>query len=114
MAAWAVLLKEGAESPRGEDETWATYMRPIPRTEPPVTPAGLWATPAEARERWEADGFRYPPCLYKSWRQAQAPVQPRKKCSKFPLCRPPEFSWEAFAGDPKARLRGPWRPGLDS
>ena len=92
--AWADLLKEGAERPRGEDEPWATFMRPIPRVKPPVAPAGLSATPAEARNRWEADGFRYPPYQYKSCNLVQA-----KGGELRPLC----------SSERSVRLGFPWK-----
>ena len=86
MAAWAGQLKEGAERPRGEDEPWATFMRPIPRIRPPVSPAGLSATPAEARALWEADGFRYPLYQYKLCNLVQAKGGwCRPLCSSEPL-----------------------------
>ena len=57
-----------------EDSTWEyedsgevfpTCMKAIKRSVPPPKPAGLDRTPAPARERWEADSFKYPPYQYK-------------------------------------------------
>ncbi len=42
-----------------------TFTRSIPRKRPPVAPAGLSHTPEEARDRWAADSYRYPPYTYK-------------------------------------------------
>eukprot|EP00435_Cladocopium_sp_Y103_P064170 s1365_g25.t2 len=38
--------------------------RSIPRARPPPHPAGLGATDAVTRERWENDQYRYPPYVY--------------------------------------------------
>ena len=42
-----------------------TFTRSIPRSKPPVKPAGLAHTEEEARKRWIADLHRYPPYTYK-------------------------------------------------
>ena len=42
-----------------------TFTRSIPRSRPPRDPAGLHHTPADARERWWHDDYRYPPYTYK-------------------------------------------------
>ena len=43
-----------------------TFMKSIPRRAPPPFPAGLAKTDAEARGRWEADQFRFPPYQYQA------------------------------------------------
>ncbi|CAE7580461.1 Dnmt3c [Symbiodinium natans] len=42
-----------------------TFMKSIPRAEPPPAPAGLGRTPQDALERWAADCYRFPPYQYK-------------------------------------------------
>ena len=41
-------------------------MKAIRRDRPPPAPAGIARTPEDARERWRADEFRYPPYQYKT------------------------------------------------
>ena len=47
------------------DTPFPTFTRSIPRARPPRDPAGLHHTPADARERWWQDDYRYPPYTYK-------------------------------------------------
>ena len=42
-----------------------TFTRAIARVRPPRDPAGIGHTPEDARRRWRADEFRYPPYTYK-------------------------------------------------
>eukprot|EP00438_Fugacium_kawagutii_P014167 Skav213280 [mRNA] locus=scaffold2944:203357:206395:+ [translate_table: standard] len=57
-----------------EDSVWEgeaqgaifpTCMKAVPRSHPPVRPAGLSRADADTISRWEADQFRYPPYQYK-------------------------------------------------
>ena len=45
--------------------------RPIKRSRPPPRPAGLQSTSAEAKARWKADSFRYPPYTCNEWNMVQ-------------------------------------------
>ena len=62
---WAGRLERGAARPEGEIEPFATFVRPIPRSTPPLSPAGLKSSPPAALERWRQDEYRYPPYQYK-------------------------------------------------
>lgn len=42
-----------------------TFTRSIPRARPPVHPAGIKSTPQDAKDRWVADSYRYPPYTYR-------------------------------------------------
>ena len=75
---YTVVRIQGEKEP---DDTWVapgwrwlsaeepvalpTFTRSIPRRRPPVAPAGFHHTPEEARDRWAADSYRYPPYTYK-------------------------------------------------
>ena len=47
----------------GEEQGYKlpTFMKSIRRRVPPPLPAGLWRTPEESQQMWEAENFRYPP-----------------------------------------------------
>ena len=51
LARWFLRCRESSQ----------LFMKSIPRRAPPPFPAGLAKTDAEARGRWEADQFRFPP-----------------------------------------------------
>ena len=42
-----------------------TFMRALPKKKETFLPAGIASTPADARKRWRADAYRYPPYQYK-------------------------------------------------
>eukprot|EP00438_Fugacium_kawagutii_P017668 Skav201285 [mRNA] locus=scaffold2058:294887:297451:+ [translate_table: standard] len=44
---------------------FATFMKSIPRWEPPPVPAGLHRCDEATLERWRSDDFRFPPYQYK-------------------------------------------------
>ena len=65
----ALFLQQGAAWPAGEEDRglrFPTFTRAIPRTRPPSHPAGLSKADGEARARWEADRFRFPPYTYQA------------------------------------------------
>ena len=61
----ACWVANGWTWPAPEGTVLPTFTRAIRRARPPFQPAGLAHTGNEARLRWEADGFRFPPHTYK-------------------------------------------------
>jgi hypothetical protein len=63
------ILTEGWEWTPGERDSglrFPTFTRAIPRKRPPKEPAGLSVASEEAKSRWQADLFRFPPYTYNS------------------------------------------------
>ena len=48
-----------------EDVRYPTFMRAIPKKKETYLPSGIASTPADARKRWKAHQWRYPPYQYK-------------------------------------------------
>ena len=59
------IREDSSWEPEDQETVFPTCMKAIPRTRPPPAPAGLARTPHDARERWAADDYRYPPYQYK-------------------------------------------------
>ena len=58
-------IEEGAIWPGGQEgEVLPTAMKSIRRQQPPWRPAGIDRVGDDAKMRWEADEFRYPPYQY--------------------------------------------------
>ncbi len=80
-------LESGCEpSNRRPDAVITTFTRPTPRKKPPQEPAELNTCDQAARDRWQADRFRYPPYRYKEEnlirtqaRELRAPTAPERE-----------------------------------
>eukprot|EP00438_Fugacium_kawagutii_P033546 Skav210145 [mRNA] locus=scaffold268:110196:114229:+ [translate_table: standard] len=48
-----------------EAAIYPTFMKSIPRAQPPPAPAGVHRCDQSTLERWESDSFRFPPYQYK-------------------------------------------------
>eukprot|EP00435_Cladocopium_sp_Y103_P055249 s1780_g18.t1 len=55
------LREDSWWEPETSETVFPTCMKAIKRERPPPAPAGLARTPQDARDRWSADEFRYPP-----------------------------------------------------
>ena len=81
----SLWMKPGWEMMGEPNEKFPTFMRSIPKTKETYLPSGIQSTPADARKRWEADQWRYPPYQYRTeycLRRIAAPHELRLLCAE--------------------------------
>ena len=65
LPASHLWLDKGWEIIGPPDTRFPTFMRALPKTKQTFLPAGIAATPPDARRRWRSDKWRYPPYKYR-------------------------------------------------